>query len=121
MPATGPNRPVQHELRITRTFDAPRDLVFKAWIDPAHASHWWGPRHHPATVLEMDVRPGGNWRNCLKSTETGEELWQGGVFQEVVAPERLVFTFAWDEAGERGIETRVTVTFSETADGAGRA
>jgi uncharacterized protein YndB with AHSA1/START domain len=45
--------------------------------------------------------------------ETGQELWQGGVFLEVVPPERLVFTFAWEEEGERGLETVVTVTFAE--------
>jgi uncharacterized protein YndB with AHSA1/START domain len=107
------DKPDAHELVITRVFDAPRSLVFKAWTDPKHISNWWGPRHHPATQLEMDVRPGGVWRNCLKSTETGEELWHGGIFREVVEPERLVFTFAWDEAGERGAETVVTVTFAE--------
>jgi uncharacterized protein YndB with AHSA1/START domain len=101
------------ELVITRVFNAPRELVFKAWANPSHAKNWWGPRDYPATHLEMDVRPAGAWRNCLRSTATGEELWQGGVFREVVAPERLVFTFAWEEEGERGLETLVTVTFAE--------
>jgi len=100
-------------LVITRVFDAPRELVFKAWTDPSHAKCWWGPRDYPVTHLEMDVRPGGPWRGCLRSTESGRELWQGGVFREVVAPERVVFTFAWDEAGERGLETLVSVTFAE--------
>ena len=61
----------------------------------------------------MDVRPGGRWRHRLTSTETGQDLWHGGVFREVAAPERLVFTFAWEEEGERGLETLVTVTFAE--------
>jgi uncharacterized protein YndB with AHSA1/START domain len=61
----------------------------------------------------MDVRPGGAWRACLRSTETGKELWHRGVFHEVVEPARIVFTFAWDEEGERGLETVVTVTFAE--------
>ena len=103
----------QRELVITRTFDAPRRLVFAAWTDPRHLSQWWGPRAYPGTHIEMDVRPGGAWRNCLTSVETGQELWQGGVFLEVVPPERLVFTFAWEEEGERGLETVVTVTFAE--------
>ncbi len=106
-------RPPQRELVITRVFDAPRELVFKVWTDPQHAKHWWGPKHHPSTHLEMDVRPGVAWRACLRSTETGEDLWHGGVFREVVAPERIVFTFKWDDDGERGIENLVTVTFAE--------
>jgi uncharacterized protein YndB with AHSA1/START domain len=61
----------------------------------------------------MDVRPGGGWRGCLRSTEDRRELWQGGKFREVVAPERIVFTFSWDEEGERGLETLVTVTFED--------
>lgn len=103
----------ERELVVTRLFDAPRDLVFKLWTDPAHARHWWGPRHHPATHMEMDVRVGGKWRHCLESLETGEELWQNGVFREVKPPERLVFSFVWETEGERGIETLVSVTFAD--------
>jgi uncharacterized protein YndB with AHSA1/START domain len=111
MPATALK---QHRtLTITRSFDAPRALVWKAWTDPKHFLNWWGPRHHPAVDVEMDVRAGGRWRQCLPSTETGADLWHGGVFREVVAPERLVFTFTWEEEGERGVETVVTVTFTE--------
>lgn len=53
------------------------------------------------------------WRGCLRSTETGKELWQGGEFREVAPPYCLTFTFAWDEEGERGLETLVTVAFAE--------
>ena len=113
MPATADSKAPARDLTMTRVFDAPRTLVFKAWTDPDHAMNWWGPSHHPAVHIEMDVRPGGTWRHCLRSAETGKDLWQGGVFREVVAPERLVFTFAWEEEGERGLETVVTVTFVE--------
>ena len=101
------------ELVITRLLNAPRELVFKAWTDPKLAMRWWGPRDYPATHIEMDVRPGGTWRNCLTSKEDGRELWQHGVFREVVPPERLVFTFVWEEEGERGMENIVTVTFAD--------
>ena len=100
-------------LTIIRTFNAPRKLVWEAWTNPEHALHWWGPSHHPATEIEWDARPGGRWRNCLKSVETGEPLWHGGIFREVAKPERLVFTFVWEESGERGLETLVSVNFSE--------
>jgi uncharacterized protein YndB with AHSA1/START domain len=105
--------PLERELVIARTLDAPRALVFAAWTDPRRALQWWGPVNYPAAHAEMDVRPGGAWRICLRSTEGGPDLWQGGVFREVVPPERLVFTFAWEEEGERGLETLVTVTLAE--------
>lgn len=101
------------ELVITRIFNASRELVYKAWTDPRHARNWWGPIDYPARELEMDVRPGGSWWGCLQSTDGKKDLWQGGVFREVVPPARLVFTFAWEEDGERGLETLVTIEFSE--------
>jgi len=104
--------PADRVLTIARLFDAPRELVWRAWTDPKHAINWWGPRDYPAREVEMDVRVGGRWRHCLRSTETGADLWHGGVFREVVPPERLVFTFAWEEEGERGIENVVTITFT---------
>lgn len=104
--------PIARELVITRVFDAPRALVFKLWTDPRHVAKWWGPRDYPATQMKMDVRPGGTWRGCL-THENGDELWLGGVYREVSPPERLAFTFAWEEEGERGLETLVTVTFVE--------
>jgi uncharacterized protein YndB with AHSA1/START domain len=103
----------ERALVMTRTFEAPRALVFRLWTDARHTRNWWGPSDYPATFLEMDVRPGGKWRGCLRSTESGKELWQGGVFREVVPPERIAFTFAWEEEGERGLETLVTVSFAE--------
>ncbi|MBI5094954.1 MAG: SRPBCC domain-containing protein [Candidatus Hydrogenedentes bacterium] len=104
---------VRGELVITRDFDAPRELVFNAWTDPKHIVQWFGPRDYPSTQMDMDVRVGGVWRGCLKSTEGKPDLWLGGVFREIAKPERLVFTFAWEEPGERGLETVVAITFSE--------
>ena len=106
----------ERTLEMTRIFEGPRALVFKLWTDPRHARNWWGPSDYPATSLEMDLRQGGKWRGCLRSTENGKELWQGGVFREVVPPERIVFTFAWEEEGERGFETLVTVSFAEEGE-----
>jgi uncharacterized protein YndB with AHSA1/START domain len=101
------------ELTIMRVFDAPRMLVWRAWTDREQLMKWWGPEHHPATHLAMDVRPGGVWRNCLRSVETGNDLWHHGMFREVVPLERLVFTFTWEEEGERGMENLVTITFAD--------
>ncbi|HZP77998.1 MAG TPA: SRPBCC domain-containing protein [Pseudolabrys sp.] len=113
MPPAATSSTAPRELVVTRFFDAPRELVFKMWTDPAHARHWWGPRDYPVTQLSLDARPGGKWRGCLTSTQDGRALWQHGVFREVVPPARLVFTFVWEEEGERGTETVVTVTFTE--------
>jgi uncharacterized protein YndB with AHSA1/START domain len=101
------------EFVITRIFDAPRRLVFKAWTDPEHAARWWGPQGFTTLSCEMDVRPGGAWRRCIRSPG-GVHYWRWGVYQEVVEPERLVFTSASDDAeGVRGHETLVRVTFAD--------
>jgi uncharacterized protein YndB with AHSA1/START domain len=101
------------ELVITRIFDAPRTLVFKAWTEPDRAARWWGPRGFTTAYCDMDLRPGGAYRVCMRSRE-GTEHWQQGVCREVAEPERLVFTFAWEDAqGKPGHETVVTVTFAE--------
>ena len=107
----------ERELVVSRTFAAKRELVFRAWTDPRHIARWWGPVDCPAEHVEMDLRPGGAWQARMRATADGRELRPSGVFREVVAPERLVFTFAWDEPGERGQETVVTVTFAASGGG----
>ena len=102
-------------LVITRIFDAPRELVWRAWTDPKLAIQWSGPSDYPAVHIEGDFRPSGKWRGCLRSVATGENLWQGGVYREIVPNERLVFTFAWEEEGERGQEMLVSLTFEDAA------
>jgi uncharacterized protein YndB with AHSA1/START domain len=106
---------MNRQLTITRIFEAPVALVWQAWLDPQAAMQWWGPKHHPAVEIEWDVRTGRRWRNCLRSVETGELLWHGGVFHEVVEQQRLIFTFTWEQSGERGMETLITITFTDQA------
>jgi uncharacterized protein YndB with AHSA1/START domain len=106
----------ERELVITRIFDAPRDLVFRAWTEPDRVARWWGPQGFVTTYCDMDIRPGGTFRVCMRSPE-GTEYWKQGVYREVAAPERLVFTFAWEDAeGKPGHETLVRVTFAERGD-----
>jgi uncharacterized protein YndB with AHSA1/START domain len=115
-------------LEITRIFNAPRELVFKAFTDPVHAMKWMGPREFPAHHVEADIRPGGKWRIGLKASDAvtdhrrGAELWQGGIYKEVTPPERLSWTFRWEaepwnENGARNPETLITVTFAEQGPG----
>jgi uncharacterized protein YndB with AHSA1/START domain len=101
------------ELVIKRVFDAPRELVFKAWTDPEHLKQWSAPEGFTIPVAEGDLRPGGKWRSMMQKPD-GTELWLGGVYREIVEPERLVFTHAWDDKnGKPGHETVVTVTLVE--------
>ena len=101
------------ELVVTRLFDAPRRLVFKAWTDPEQTARWWGPQGFTTLFCEMDVRPGGRYRIGMRSPE-GTDHWRQGVYREILEPERLVFTYAWeDKHGRPGHETLVTVTFAE--------
>ena len=100
-------------LVISRVFDAPRSLVFQAWTEPEHIKQWWGPRGFTTLSCEVDFRLGGAWRTCSRSPE-GTEHAEHGVFREIVEPERLVFTQAWEDAeGKPKHETLVTVTFVE--------
>lgn len=112
-PATRPT------LKMQRTFHAPRELVWRAWSNPEILVLWMGPVEWPAVSATCDFRVGGAWRICLRSPETGEDLWQGGIYTEIDAPRRLAFTFRWDESHEDGppVDTLVTVELSETADG----
>jgi uncharacterized protein YndB with AHSA1/START domain len=99
-------------LVISRVLDAPRRLVFAAWTDAAQAAHWWGPRGFTSVSCEMDVRVGGRWRRVMRSPD-GIEYCAAGIYREVVAPERLVFTYAWETSPDHpGHETVVTVTFA---------
>jgi uncharacterized protein YndB with AHSA1/START domain len=101
------------ELLITRVFDAPRSLVFKAWTEPERIKQWWGPRGAVTLSCEMDFRPGGLWRTRSKASD-GREYVSRSVFREIVEPERLVFTYAWEDAeGKPKHETLVTITFVE--------
>lgn len=103
------------ELVITRIFDAPPSLVFKLWTQPEHLVRWWGPKGFTTHFCTMDVRPGGAWRIGMRSP-AGKDEWQRGVFREIVAPERLVFTYAFEDAtGRLGHQTLVTATFSDHA------
>ena len=106
------------DLVITRVFNAPPALVFAAWTEPEHLAQWSGPEGFSSLQYEMDLRPGGRYRACLRSPE-GDDNWVGGVYQEIQPPARLVMTHAWESVGGRpGPETLITVTFAE--EGLGR-
>ncbi len=101
------------EFVITREFDVPRELVFKAWTDAKQLAHWWGPRGFTNPVCEWDARPGAAIHVVMRAGN-GAEYPMGGEFREVAAPERLAFTSgALDEKGKPLFEFLHTVTFLE--------
>ena len=87
--------PGKQEIIITRDFDAPRELVFKAYTDPKLVPQWFGPREYTTTVDKMDARPGGLWR-FVQHNKNGDEFAFHGVHHDVVAPERIVATFEFE-------------------------
>jgi uncharacterized protein YndB with AHSA1/START domain len=113
---------------ITRTFDAPRALVFKAWTEPERMAAWWGPQSFTNPVCEMDVRPGGAWRFVMRSPD-GVDYPLKGVYREVVKLKLLVMTMdlsehpdAWHDLvdpnrdkskGRPSLDPLCTVTFEE--------
>jgi uncharacterized protein YndB with AHSA1/START domain len=101
------------EVTLTRTFNAPRAVVFRAWTDPKHMANWWGPHHFTNPVCELDVRPGGRIYIVMRAPD-GTEYPMRGEFREVVEPERLVFfSYAEDRDGTVHLESLTTVTFAD--------
>jgi uncharacterized protein YndB with AHSA1/START domain len=87
------------ELVLTRLLDAPRELVFRAWSEPAHLMRWWGPNGFTTPHCTVDFRVGGAWHLCMRSPD-GRDYWCKGVYREIVAPELIVMTdFFADEVG----------------------
>jgi uncharacterized protein YndB with AHSA1/START domain len=108
-------KPVADELVLTRDIAAPRERVFAAWTDIRQASRWWAPHDVTPLSCEMDVRPGGAWRRRMRARD-GTVVTKWGVYREVAAPERLVFTYRTESAGVIDAETLVTVTFADLGD-----
>ena len=87
------------EFTLTHVFNAPRDLVWRAWTESEQLTRWWGPEglHTPLNTIEMDVRPGGVFRLTMVLDADGTAFPSDMAFREVVEPERLVF--GWDASG----------------------
>jgi uncharacterized protein YndB with AHSA1/START domain len=113
------------QVLITRVFDAPRGVVFKAWTECERLMRWWGPKGFATPFCKIDLRPEGVFHYCMRSPE-GRDYCGKGVYREIVEPERIIFTdFFVDEEGNPvpathyGMspdwpqEALVTVTFAE--------
>lgn len=104
--------PSDREIAYSRVFHAPRELVFEAWTKPEHVRNWYGCPEMKMSVCEIDLRPGGAWRYVL-ATADGTEYRFRGIYQEVVAPERLVLTECFENPAVGNPEWLTTVIFEE--------
>jgi uncharacterized protein YndB with AHSA1/START domain len=104
--------PSEREVRIERVFDAPRELVWRAFTEPELLRQWWG-RGHRLDIEQMNVRPGGHWRYVEHHDGTTDGF--EGRYREVTPPERLVQTFEWD--GLPGYPSINTAEFIDLGDG----
>lgn len=115
----------ENELTITRIFDAPRDLLWKAWTEPERVIRWWGPKGFTSPVCKIDLRIGGSYLFCMLSPD-GEDFWSTGVYREIVPPAKIVCTdsFAdedgnvvpatyYDMGDDFPLELQITVSFEE--------
>lgn len=104
--------PSDREIRLTRLFDAPRNLVFEALSKPEHVTRWWGclDEGYSVPVCEIDLRPGGKWR-FVNRTPRGELVAFYGVYREVTPPERMVYTEIFEQFPDT--ESVVTAVLTE--------
>ena len=114
----------EQDIVLTRTFDAPRELVFQAWTQPEHLARWWAPKGCTTQVRELDLRPGGRFHFCMR-TPDGQDVWGLGIYREIVVPERIVYLDSFADADGNPVppthygvsaghpaEALVTVTFA---------
>jgi uncharacterized protein YndB with AHSA1/START domain len=105
--------PSEREIVITRVFDAPRKLVFDAWTKPELLKRWLlGPPGWTMPVCEIDLRVGGRYRYVWRNERNGTDMGMGGVYREIVAPERIVATEKFDDPWYEG-ESVGTIAFVE--------
>ena len=104
--------PTDTQILITREFDAPKDLVWRAWTTPELIKRWWNAKRGEVTVAEVDLRVGGAWRYVMVA-DGGQEVGFHGEYREIVPDERIVWTEVYEGAPE-GEPALVTATFEET-------
>jgi len=101
------------ELVVSRHFEFPRDTVYKAWIDLRLSLKWWGSDGYAATHAQIDLRPGGSWSGRFRRMSDGTEHRSIGIIHDIVPNTRLIYTYSWEEHGDRGPDTLVTLSFAE--------
>ena len=87
------------EFVLSREFDAPRELVWKAFTESEHLQHWWGPKGFKIVACKVDLRPGGVFHYCMESPD-GHKMWGKITYREIVAPERIVHTVSFSDENQ---------------------
>lgn len=118
----------EKELVITRTFDAPRERIWKAWTEPNEMKRWWGPKDFSAPSIMMDFRVDGKYLYCMRSAE-GEDFWSTGKYKEIIPMEKIVSTDNFADAkgnivsaaslglpGNWSKELLITITFEDAGN-----
>jgi len=108
---TAPASDAEREIAATRLFDAPRELVFRAFTERGHIEQWWGPTGFTTTTYSHDARPGGVWRFVMHGPD-GRDYQNRITFIEIVPPERLVYRHGGDKDVEP-VSFEVRITFSD--------
>ena len=104
----------RRQFTLNRVLEAPRAMVFRAFVDPERMKLWWAPRGFSLLSCALDLREGGAWRMRIRSDETGAIQTEAGIYREIRAPERLVFTPSWIRSNRTLTPTTVvTVAFAE--------
>ena len=99
--------------RLKRRFEAPREEVFGAWTKAEVLKQWWCAEGWTPAEIEIDLRAGGAFRIGMRRLIGGPTVYVRGCFEEVLAPERLAYTWQWENAFEEMMETRVIVEFRD--------
>lgn len=102
---------------ITRIFNAPRELVWKAWTEPRYVMQWWGPKGFTAPVCKIDFRVGGKFLCCMRSPD-GQEFWNAGEYHEIVPYERIVSSMYFSDSEGNKIEAAQLGIDHEAIEGA---
>ena len=102
---------------ITRIFNAPREVVWKAWTDPKYVMQWWGPKGFTAPVCKMDFRVGGKFLYCMRSPDW-QEFWSGGEYHEIVLHEKIVSSMYFSDAEGNKVEPAQLGREHEAVEGA---
>jgi len=105
--------PGKQEIIIARTFNAPRELLFQAMIDPELVAQWWGPRNNITIVDRLEARDGGSWRYIQRDSQGNENAFHG--VYHLVSPEKVIDTFEWE--GLPGHVILETMTLDEKVSG----